>query len=408
MQLRMNGIWGSLLAVTAALALLYLAASILPAKVNPETLKYFSAAQVERSGAYARFLRIIFVASALLTFAIMAWLAFGAKAALLPRWAQSLTGESSLIGAAVYSFLLWLIINLINLPFSWLTSFYWSHRWGFSTQTLNGWWLDVAKSSAIDALLFTAGFALVFLLMKRFPQSWWLIGAIFFAVWLVIQSYLWPVLVSPLFNRFTPATDPALLAMVGELSQKAGVPVDEVLIMDASSRTTKANAYFAGLGRTKRIVLYDTLLGDYPFDEVKAVVGHEMAHWKQGHIMKGLLYGSAASFVLWFALFMLYRRTVPGAQASIHGLALLLLFFNLVSFIGSPVESAISRQMEREADRVGVELTGDIQGAVGLQIDLAQKNLSDIAPPAFVVWYGYSHPDAVSRITEIKKQAVRP
>ncbi len=115
--------------------------------------------------------------------------------------------------------------------------------------------------------------------------------------WIVIQTLLWPILVAPLFNRFEPVQDPEVIGMIRQLADRAGIPVEEVLVMDASRRTNKANAYFAGIGKTKRIVLYDTLLDNYSSAEVEAVVAHEMAHWKLGHIRTGILLGILATFV---------------------------------------------------------------------------------------------------------------
>jgi STE24 endopeptidase len=216
--------------------------------------------------------------------------------------------------------------------------------------------------------------------------------------------YLWPIIVSPLFNSFTPVTDPEIITMVEELSQKAEIPVKEILVMDASRRTTKANAYFAGLGRTKRIVLYDTLLNNYPLDEVKAVVAHEMAHWKQGHIFKGLVFGILSNFIFWIFLFQLYRITVPfGLKDSPQILVLFLLFLSLISFIGTPLENYISRDMEKEADRVAVSLTGDTSATIRLHLNLAKKNLSDVAPHPFIEWYSYTHPNTLNRVKAIEE-----
>jgi STE24 endopeptidase len=175
-----------------------------------------------------------------------------------------------------------------------------------------------------------------------------------------------------------------------------------VLIMDASRRTTRANAYFAGVGQTRRIVLYDTLLADYPPDEVKAVVAHEMAHWRLGHITRGLTWGILGNIVLWGVLFLTLKVTLlPSLRYPPHTWAVILLFFLLVSFAGNPVQNYFSRVMEKEADRAAVELTGDPAGAVNLQVDLAARNLSDVAPAPFVEWFSYSHPPAIKRINAI-------
>lgn len=115
-------------------------------------------------------------------------------------------------------------------------------------------------------------------MFKQWPKTWWMVGAAVFSGWLVIQTLLWPVVISPLFNHFTEVRDPQIISMVNDLAQNAGLRIDKILVMDASRRTNKANAYFTGVGTTQRIVLYDTLLKDYDQNEIQAVIAHEMAH----------------------------------------------------------------------------------------------------------------------------------
>ncbi|PKM85908.1 MAG: endopeptidase [Firmicutes bacterium HGW-Firmicutes-12] len=378
-----------MLTLAGIFCLLYIWALAYQGQINSEITKYFSLEQIAQGRSYARFLRLLFISGFCVNIALLLWLAFGAKA--------------SELAPILYSLMLWTILNIVNLPFTYLSSFYWSHRWGFSTQTIGNWWGDYLKTSAIELLLFIIGFTVLFWIMNKWPRTWWIVGAVTFSLWLVVQMYLWPIIVSPLFNSFSPVKDPLIITMVQELSQKADIPVEEVLVMDASRRTTKANAYFAGLGSTKRIVLYDTLINNYPLDEVEAVVAHEMAHWKEGHIFKGLIYGVLGNFLLWIFLFYLYRITVPsGLKGSPQTIVLFLLFLSLVSFIGAPLENYISRGMEREADRVAVTLTGDSSAAVRLHLNLAKKNLSDVEPHPFIKWYSYTHPDSLTRIKQLE------
>lgn len=393
--------WILLIAAAGAFTLLYIWFTLFPGKVAPETLQFFSMEQVSRGREYYQVQRLVFITAFASESAFLIWIFFRGHAASLSRWAQYVTG--SYWGGVLALFLaLWILLKFINLPFSLFGGYYWQHRWGFSTQALGSWWIDYIKWAGLELALSSAGAILLFWLMSRWPKAWWVAGALLFSLWLLIQSYLWPVVVSPLFNRFEPAKDPAVVSMVGELSRKARLPVDQVLIMDASQRTTKANAYFTGLGKTKRIVLYDTLLANYPPDQVKAVVAHEMAHWSRGHIVKGLLMGTLGTFFAWGLLFLILKSTlpVPGRYPP-HAWAAVLLFFLLVSFLSSPLQNHISRNMEKEADRVAVELTGDIPAATRLQVNLSTKNLSDVSPHPFIRWFSYSHPPAPERIKNI-------
>lgn len=403
MQPRFNIVWLILIAGVGVLGLLYIWFIIFPGRPAPDTFLYFSAEQVERGRQYSRAVRVNYILSVFAQVAFLAWFVFTGRAAALVRWLEQTVGGGFWTGLLLFFLALWFFLQLINLPFTLFSSYFWQHWWGFSTQTMGSWWTDYVKEGAISLVLSAVGVLILFGLMSRWPNAWWLAAAAFLSVWIIIQTFIWPVAVSPLFNRFTPATDPAVTSMVRDLAGKAGLPVDEVLIMDASSRTTRTNAYYAGLGSTKQIVLYDTLLSAYPLDEVQAVVAHEMAHWLKGHIIQGLALGILGNFILWYLLFLLLRVTVPNLTHSPVTWSVILLFFLITSFAGSPLQNYISRRMETEADRASVMLTGDDPAAVRLEIDLAAGNLSDVAPAPFVQWFSYSHPPAPDRIKTIEQ-----
>lgn len=400
---RFNIIWLFLFITAAVFSLLYIWFTLFPGPINPTASYFFDPQMIEDGRQYQRGQGLLFMAGFLLQAAALTWLVFGGKAAALSRWAQHFTGSRA-GGLLLFILILWLMLKLISLPLDLYSSYFWQHRWGFSNQSLPAWWVDFAKASLLEFIILGLGVLLIYWIFSRLPGVWWLAGAVIFALWLVVQSYLWPLLVSPLFNRFEAARDPAVVSMVSTLSHRAGLPVDQVLVMDASRRTKKANAYFTGLGGTRRIVLYDNLLKDYSPAEVEAVVAHEMAHWSQGHIVKGLTLGILGSFFMWGLLRVALGAFRPGAYGfPPHMLVVILLFFMLASFVASPLQSHISRGMEKEADRVAVNLTGSADAAVSLQVRLAAKNLSDVSPPGFIKWFSYSHPPALERIELIRQ-----
>lgn len=404
MQPRFNWFWMLLTLVVTGFCLLYIFYVLFPGSAGSDVLKHFSSEQVTQAREYARFLRLVSIMAFMVQVGFMLWFVFSGKAGLFDSFCRKIAGGNYWAGLLLFISLFWLGLKLLALPFTFLSSYYWQHRWGFSTQTLPAWWLDYAKSAGLDLLLFLAGALILFWLMNKFIRSWWLWTSLLLAGWLFFQMLIWPVLVSPLFNRFEPVNDPGLLHMVQSLSQKAGLEVDQVLIMDASRRTTQANAYFTGIGGTKRIVLYDTLINNYPSEEVEAVVAHEMGHWSKGHVLQGLVWGAAANFLLWALLYGVIGRALPSSRPIPAAyLAVIMLFFTMILFAGSPLENSISRGMEEEADRVAVQLTGDKEAAVKLEVNLAVKNLSDVAPAPFIRWFGYSHPPAPERITIIEQ-----
>ncbi|MHB1420371.1 MAG: M48 family metallopeptidase [Bacillota bacterium] len=406
MYLRTNTIWLLLIVLTGIFSILYLLFVLFPGRVAPEAFQYFSQEQVSQSRSYSQVAQLIFIGGFIAQAAFLIWFVFSGMAISLSRIIERLSGGNYWGGSLLFFIVLWLILQVINLPFNFYSGFTWQHRWGFSTQTIGQWWYDYFKGAGLEIIVSAVGVLLIFWLIKRWPTSWWMLAATLLSGWLVVQSFLWPVIVAPLFNRFELARDPGLLSMVSSLSKKAGLPVDRVLIMDASRRTTKANAYFAGLGRTKRVVLYDTLIQNYSADEVEAVVAHELAHWRLGHIKKGLMLGVLANFIIWGILFILLRGTL--SQRFLpppYTWALITLLFVMISFVSSPLENYYSRKMEREADQLSVVLTGNVPAAIELQKDLTAKNFSDVDPPAFIRWFSYSHPPVLERIKIIKNTA---
>ncbi|ABO51719.1 Ste24 endopeptidase [Desulforamulus reducens MI-1] len=395
--------------IVLGFSLLYLWFILFPGKVAPEALHYFSAEQISQGRDHSRSQQLLFLIGVLTEILLIVWFIWSGKAAGFSGWLQRANGGNYYRSSLLFFLALWVVLRLIHLPLSYFGSFYLQRKWGFSTQTLGSWWLDYLKGAGLDLIFSAFGVLLFFWILKHWPRTWWLVGASLFSIWLVVQNFIWPVVVSPLFNRFEPAKDPAILSMVNELASKADIPVDEVLVMDASRRTTRANAYFAGLAGTKQIVLYDTLLKNYPPDQVKAVIAHEMAHWRQGHIIKGLTLGIIGNFLLWGLLFIFIRSVLPPSRYHPpYTWALTILFFLTVSFATSPLQNTISRSMEKEADQVSIQLTGDVAAAIGLQINLVSKNSSDVSPPAFIEWFSYSHPAVLNRIHLLQQTNINP
>lgn len=399
----MNYLWLGLIVLAGVSSAIYLGNAFYPGQINPVALRYFSIEHAQSARAYNFMPRILFITSFMLQATALSWLVFSRQGALIAQWLEVRSHGNYWKGIWVYSFLLWSFLRLLRFPFTLLGNYYWQQAWGFSTQSLASWWLDYSKNAVLDLLLSSGGVLLFFLILKHWPKLWWVIGATLFAVCLTLQNFLWPIIVSPMFNHFEPVKDPAIINMAKDLASKAGIQVDKVLVMDASRRTTMANAYFMGLGTTKQIVMYDNLLKNYPLDEVRVVLAHEMGHWQKGHIRQGLVWGTLGSFLVWGLLALCLRG---GTSKSGHhrpqlwaDLQLLLL---LILMVSNPIQNYISREMEKQADQVSLALTGDPAAAVRSQISLTSKNLADVSPPEFIVWFGYSHPPVLSRIEAMR------
>ncbi|MPZ62944.1 MAG: M48 family metalloprotease [Propionibacteriales bacterium] len=292
---------------------------------------------------------------------------------------------------------------LVTLPFRvWQESVL--REWGVSTQTWGAWLVDQAKAFGVGVGL--SGVALVLLVgVARLLPRWWFLPAGAGVAALVFgMSFAYPLLIEPVFNSFEPMPDNRLRGDLLEMAARDDVPVDEVLVADASRRTTNLNAYVSGLGSTQRIVVYDTLLEDTPPAQIESIVAHELGHAKNDDVQTGSIVGSvtAATLVvaLWFVMSSRWvRRLGVSGMADPVAVAVVLALANLMVLVGSPFESMISREIEARADRHALELTGDPESMMGVQKTMSRANLSDVEPPWLVYVMFASHPTPLERVT---------
>ncbi|HWM12488.1 MAG TPA: M48 family metallopeptidase [Solirubrobacteraceae bacterium] len=267
---------------------------------------------------------------------------------------------------------------------------------GLVTQSWTDWLADVAKGVAIDAVIVGAGGALLVFGIRKFGRNWWAPAAAVAVSFGVVMTYASPILIEPVFNTFKPLPAGELRSDVLELADEAGIEVGEVYEMDASRRTTAANAYVAGLGSTKRVVLYDTLLRDFSEDEVRLVVAHELGHVHHRDVPRGLLYLAIVAPFGMFAVSRLAERWAPGGgplAVPAVGLALAIMVPALTM-----VSNQLSRQVEARADRYSLELTDAPDALIGFQQRIVRQNVSDPDPPGWVSFLLGTHPTAMDRI----------
>jgi STE24 endopeptidase len=189
---------------------------------------------------------------------------------------------------------------VLDIPFSLYGTFVIERKYGFSTITPGLWLTDLAKSAAVSVVLLALLFIPFFALVHRFPQAWWFAAWVLFALFQMLMLWLYPLVIAPLFNRYVPVKDEALRDRILALAEKAGLRAEGIFEVDAGKRSRHSNAYFTGLGRSKRIVLYDTLLATHSHDEIASVLAHEIGHWKLRHVFKQLLAMEAVSFAGFF------------------------------------------------------------------------------------------------------------
>jgi|SRR4051794_17471119 STE24 endopeptidase len=265
---------------------------------------------------------------------------------------------------------------------------------GLVTQSWVGWAGDVAKSTAIGAVLAALGGAVLVFAIRRFGRRWWMPAAVLVVAFGVISTYATPIVIDPLFNRFDRLNGP-LRGEILDLAGKADVKVGQIYVMDASRRTTAANAYVNGLGGTKRVVVYDTLLDRFSPRAVRGVVAHELGHVHYRDVPRGLLYLLiVAPFGMLAVARLAERMTREGASpvpAVVLSIALLVPAMTMIS-------NQLSRDVEARADRFSMQLTHDPQGLIDFQRRIAIQNVSDPDPPRWVSFLLGTHPTAVQRI----------
>ena len=299
-----------------------------------------------------------------------------------------------------------IVTTAVALPLS-ATRYGWGRDYGIVTQDVSGWLLDLAKGLGIQMLISAGIGAGVAVAIARAPRAWWAIVAAGVALLIYAMSVLSPLVLEPVFQRTEPLRDPALTAQVLELADRAGVEADDVKVNDASSRTTAANAYVSGLGGSRHIVLYDTLLRDFPRDEVRMVVAHELAHVERRHVLKGSTWAAALAVpaallafavVGWRTGFAAPERGPAGTDLVVRRLAIAAAAAAVIGLASAPLMTWVSRAYESEAEWRGLAISGDPDAAIGLQQGLVERSLGVPDPPEAVqVWFG-THPTALERI----------
>jgi STE24 endopeptidase len=278
------------------------------------------------------------------------------------------------------------------------------HRYGLSTRSWPLWLRDVAVSWAIDAVLTALGLFVLVWLIRRAPRTWWAWAAGAAAALVVVGSFLYPVVIEPAFNSFEPLAAGQLRTDLLELAEENGTPVEDVLVSDASRRTTSLNAYVSGFGSTRRIVLYDTVLDRLPDDEIESIVAHELGHVATDDVLTGTLMGAlgaaaAVALLGWLLAWTpLLRRAGAESPGDPRAVPLLLLLISAGTLLSTPVQNAVSRHVEARADLHALDLTGDAAAFTRMQQRLAATNLSDPDPPAAWHWFFGSHPTSAQRV----------
>jgi len=365
------------------------------AAVDPTA--YFSAAELQRANDFRDPQRLIGLASIGVSGVTLAVLSLRPPAAV--RRLMTRADRRPWLGAAGVGAGLALVLTAVGLPLSAVT-----HQRavdvGLSTRSWPGWLGDVGLSTAIELPLAAGGGVLALALVRRFRRRWWLPAAGVIVALGVASVFLVPILVEPLFNKFEPLPGGPLRTEVVRLADRAKIDVGDVFRVDASKRTTGANAYVGGLGSTKRVVLYDNLIEDFSPDQVRSVVAHEMGHVKHGDLRRGLLWLAIVALPAALLVQRLTERMAgpPERDSGPSVLPALALSLALVSFAVGCAGNVLSRRVEASADAFALRITGEPAAFIALERRLATSNVAQPKPPALTQLLFGTHPTTVERI----------
>jgi STE24 endopeptidase len=336
---------------------------------------------------------------------------FGGVLNIYNSWVAAL--NLLFIPAGLLFFLLLSAANtVLDIPFDLFSTFRIENKYGFNTMTLKLWIADFFKSLLLSLVLagimITAGFWII----QSSPDFWWIWVWGFFLIFSIFMMYISPYVIEPLFNKFTPIDDAGLEESLKNIMEKAKIKVGRVFKMDASKRSRHTNAYFTGIGKVKRIILYDTLIEKFDRDEILSVLAHEAGHWKKKHVLKMIIAMEIVSFIGIYVSFRILRTDFLASlfdiQKSTFFAKVVLLGFigGIVSFPFAPLGAYISRRFERQADRFACELSENKEAMATALIKLSKDNLSNLHPhPLYAAFY-YSHPPVAKRIREIKNRSI--
>jgi STE24 endopeptidase len=362
---------------------------IAPAAVDPGS--YFTPQELDRARDYRHGQLVIFGTSLVVEAVVLVWLVRRPPARLLRARRPVLVAGAA--GAALS-----LGLTAAQLPLS-AIAHQRSVDVGLSTQTWGEWLGDVGKAAGIGAAFAGAGGSAAVALMRRFPRRWWAPGSVVVIGFAAAMLYLGPVVLDPIFNRFTVLPDGRTRSDVLALAREAGVDVGQVYEVDASRRTTASNAYVTGLGRTKRVVLYDNLLEDFSRDEVRLVVAHELGHVHYRDVPRGLLYVAIVAPFGMFAAALLTRRLAPDEpRPGPAALPALALSVALLSLGITTISNQLSRRVEARADSYSLRLTDAPGPFIGFERGIALRNVADPDPPDWITFLLATHPPTVERI----------
>ncbi|MGB8951589.1 MAG: M48 family metallopeptidase [Candidatus Aminicenantales bacterium] len=327
------------------------------------------------------------------------------------RLAYDFIPNSIVLTFLAYVAVLYFLFSLLQFPLSLYASYFHEHKWNFSNQTFKAWLWDQAKSFLVGLVILNLILGLLLWILAFYPLIWWLVAGIGMAIVSVIFSIIFPVVILPIFNKYTPIEDKELTEALRKILARGGLKSSGFFKEDMSRQTKKENAFLAGLGKTRRVVLGDNLMNHMKIPEIESIIAHEVGHYKFQHIWKHICLGTLQQTIVFYLLNIAMRSFFSDFQSSTReNLTLIpilaILMGTISSFLFGPLGNAISRYFERQADTYALESIFDKKAFLTAMAGLANRNLSNAYPSKWIKWLYYSHPPIGERLeTAEKRQA---
>jgi len=299
---------------------------------------------------------------------------------------------------------------LLFFPINFYRDYYLEHKYDLSNQTFGKWIFENFKGLVISLIIGIPILLIFYYMLNKFGEFWWLPFAFILFIISVVAARLIPVVILPLFYKITPFDNEELKIRITRIAEDSGIKVENIFKFNMSKNTRKANAAFTGLGKSKRILLGDTLLDNYSNDEIETVIAHELGHYKRKHIIKNIIIGTTASFGTLFLIAYLYSISLNWfgfvKLQEVAALPILPIWAMLIGLIETPLTNILSRKFEYEADEYAIAITNKPSAFITTLNKLTDQNLADIQPHPLVEWFFYSHPSITKRVSAIRKYMI--
>ncbi|MCS7286907.1 MAG: M48 family metallopeptidase [Anaerolineae bacterium] len=366
----------------------------------------FDPERQQKAKEYARKRYLLFALDLAQGALILALFLFGGLSTWLKEVLESFAPRREVL-IALYFLAFYAFYWLAGLPLAWYGGFVLQHRYGLSTQSLKSWFSDQLKASALAVVLGVIATELLYLLLAKSPDLWWLWAWVAFTFFSVILTNLFPVLILPLFIPFRPLEDEDLKSRLMRLAERAGTKVRGIFTLELSAKTTAGNAALVGWGNTRRILLGDTLLKDYSPDEIETILAHELAHHIHRDIAWGIAFQSFLNLFIFWATGQIFPTLVrlmgyEGVE-DLAAFPLLAGTMGVLLFLSTPITAAYSRWRESLADDYSLKATQNPEAFASAMVKLADQNLAEAFPPRWAEILFYSHPPIGKRVLKAKK-----